>query len=254
MQVVLIGAGNTATVLGRKIRDEGHHILQVWSRNPAHADQLAKELKTSSETSLRKLARADIYIVAVPDDAIGEIAGQVELNNHLVVHTAGSVSKNELQNASRNFGVLYPLQSLRKEMPLVPEIPFLVDGNTSDDLTLIFDFAETISTRVRVANDEERKALHLSAVIVSNFSNHLYTLAEQYCNRTNTDFSLLYPLINEVARRIEFKSPSELQTGPAFRGDIETLHSHEELLKNFPEIKNLYANFTKSIQEFYNRQ
>jgi predicted short-subunit dehydrogenase-like oxidoreductase (DUF2520 family) len=255
MQIVLIGAGNTASVLGRKIREEGHEILQVWSRSVNNANSLAAELKARAETSLRKVVgNADIYIIAVPDDVIQETAAQLDLHNHLVVHTAGSVSKNVLEKASRNFGVLYPLQSLRKEMPLVPEIPFLVDGNTSDDLTLIYDFAETISTRVKVASDEERRSLHLSAVIVSNFSNHLYALAEEFCRHSNTDFSLLYPLINEVANRIEFKSPSELQTGPAYREDQETIQKHEDLLKNFPEIKNLYANFTKSIQDFHKKK
>jgi len=251
MQVVLIGSGNTATVLGRKIKQEGHDVLQVWSRDLSHAKPLAEEFGAKPETSLKNLRSADIYIIAVADDAIANVADQLDLHNHLVVHTAGSVSIDALQKASRNFGVLYPLQSLRKEIPVIPEIPFLVDGNTSDDLTLIFDFAETISKRVRVANDEERKKLHLSAVIVSNFSNHLFAIAEEYCKKSNSDFSLLYPLINEIARRIEFESPAKLQTGPAVRKDIETLRNHEELLKDYPEIKNLYALFTKSIQGFY---
>lgn len=251
MQVALIGSGNTATVLGRKIKQEGHEVVQVWSRDLSHARPLAEELNASPETSLKNLRSADIFIIAVPDDSIADVATQLDSHNHLVVHTAGSVSKDVLQKASRNFGVLYPLQSLRKEIPLIPEIPFLVDGNTSDDLTLIYDFAETISKRVRVANDDERKKLHLSAVIVSNFSNHLFAIAELYCKKTNSDFSLLYPLINEIARRIEFESPARLQTGPAFRNDLETLRNHEDLLNDHPEIKNLYTIFTKSIQDFY---
>jgi len=251
MQVVLIGSGNTGTVLGRKIKEEGHEILQVWSRELSHAKPLAEELNANPEVSLKNLRSADIYIIAVPDDAIPNVAAQLDLHNRLVVHTAGSVSKDVLQKASRNYGVLYPLQSLRKEIPVIPEIPFLVDGNTNDDLTLIYDFAETISKRVTVANDEQRKKLHLSAVIVSNFSNHLFAIAEEYCKKTKSDFSLLYPLINEIAHRIEFESPSKLQTGPAIRNDVETLRNHEELLKDYPEIKDLYSTFTKSIQRLY---
>ena len=251
MQVVLIGSGNTATILGRKIKEEGHDILQVWSREHSHAKPLSEELNANPEVSLKNLRTADIYIIAVPDDAIASVAAQLDLRNRLVVHTAGSVSKDVLQKASRNYGVLYPLQSLRKEIPVIPEIPFVVDGNTNDDLTLIFDFAETISKRVTVANDEQRKKLHLSAVIVSNFSNHLFAIAEEYCKKTGSDFSLLYPLINEIAHRIEFESPSKLQTGPAIRNDVETLRNHEELLKDYPDIRNLYLTFTESIQRLY---
>ena len=58
-----------------------------------------------------------------------ECVQHFNIHDKLVLHTAGSVSKDVLKNISYNYGVLYPLQSLRKESHEIPEIPFLVDGN-----------------------------------------------------------------------------------------------------------------------------
>jgi predicted short-subunit dehydrogenase-like oxidoreductase (DUF2520 family) len=67
---------------------------------------------------------ANLYVIAVSDEAVAEVASQLIVHNKLVVHTAGSVSKDVLKQASRNYGVLYPLQSLRKEMKDLPLTPY----------------------------------------------------------------------------------------------------------------------------------
>jgi predicted short-subunit dehydrogenase-like oxidoreductase (DUF2520 family) len=255
MQVVLIGSGNTATVLGKLIIRAGHHILQVWARNELSGKALAEALnaawiKLPSEIT----ASADLFIIAVADNAIETVAQELPLRNQLVVHTAGSVSKEVLAHASKNYGVLYPLQSLRKEVSAIPEIPFLVDGNTNDDRTLIMDFATTLSKHVLFANDSQRRHYHLAATITNNFSNHLFTLAKQYCDNTGTDFSILLPLIQQLPQRLAETSPQSLQTGPAMRNDTQTIQKHLELLQAMPELREIYEVFTKSIRGFYHRK
>ncbi|MGE5106235.1 MAG: Rossmann-like and DUF2520 domain-containing protein [Sphingobacteriales bacterium] len=254
MRIVIIGSGNTANVLGRKIISAGHEVVQVAGRNEEACAELASLFNCTFTINWSFIdVHADIYIVAITDTALEGINTKLRLDKKLVVHTAGSVTKNVLKNVSTNYGVLYPLQSLRKELNELPAIPFLIDANTSDNITLIKDFAETISDKVQVADDEERKKLHLAAVMVNNFTSHLYALAEEFCINERVDFEILYPLIKETVERIENGSPGDLQTGPAIRGDESTIEMHLHLLKNYPHLSNIYTRLTESIKSFYKK-
>ncbi len=248
MKVVIIGSGNVATVLGRKMLKAGHEINLVMSRNKEHAALLAAELKCSYASALEDIRPdSDIYVIAVSDSSLYEIADKLFLDKKLVVHTAGSVPKDVLRNVSRNYGVLYPLQSLRKEIKSIVEMPLLVDGNTADDLALIYDFAKTISEQVAITGDEERSKLHVGAIIVNNFTNHLYSLTDDYCKSEGINFKLLFPLINETALRLGAFSAKEVQTGPAARNDFQTIKKHLELLQHYPALKKIYEVMTESL-------
>jgi len=248
MQVVLIGSGNVATTLGRLIQRNNHKVIQVTSRNIEHAKMLGDELQAAYTDYNGTLDKsADLYIIAVSDMALHECVQHYNIHDKLIVHTAGSVSKDVLKNVSYHYGVLYPLQSLRKEMQVIPEIPFLIDGNNEAVLKAIYEFAITLSPDVQVIGDEDRLKLHAAAVIVSNFTNHLYAIAEDFCKNEHVNFDLLKPLILETASRIKHQSPSAVQTGPAVRKDIHTLDKHLRLLSNYPKLKTTYLRLTDSI-------
>ena len=250
MRVVIIGSGNVASVLGRLIKQKGHEIVQVISRNAVHAQVLASELQGPfSDNNSSVDMSAELYLVAVNDGALYELNKSFHLGNKLILHTAGSVPIEILKDISVNYGVLYPLQSLRREMDYSSDIPFLIDGNTEETITLTEDFAKTISGTVAKASDEERLKLHVAAVVVSNFTNHLYALAEDFCKIENVDFKLLAPLIKETAERVATHSPASVQTGPALRNDIFTLDKHLRLLSNHPKLKYIYLKLTDSIMK-----
>ncbi len=252
MKITLIGTGNVATVLGRKFVQAGHEVLQVYGRQQEVATQLAEELHSSAVTDLHSLhPSAELYIIAVADAAIPQVAAALSLNHGIVVHTAGSVSKEVLRECSEYYGVLYPLQSMRKEMDVLPDIPFLVDANTDAAIEQLKGIAHTLSGQVQVADDEQRLKLHLAAVMVSNFTNHLYALADDYCREEKVDFRLLIPLITEVAQRLHRWPPAEMQTGPAVRDDEGTIRKHLDLLKDHTALRNLYRLFTDSIRDMY---
>ncbi|OQP68447.1 Rossmann-like and DUF2520 domain-containing protein [Niastella populi] len=252
MRVVIIGTGNVATILGKRFLAAEHEIVQVCGRNALHAEDLADTLSAVSTTDLKHIDQsADLYVLAVSDNAVAAVAAELQLNNKLIVHTAGAVSKDVLSAASKNYGILYPLQSLRSELNELPEIPFLVDGNTGDDLALITEFANTISHQVEQAGDEQRLKLHVAAVMVSNFTNHLYTLAKAYCLHEKVDFNMLLPLITAVAERLHDYEPAAIQTGPAVRNDEATIQKHLALLQDHPSLKVMYTMFTESIKKMY---
>lgn len=249
MRIAFLGSGNAATVLARKIKQAGHEIIQVYSRHKYNAEELADELGSTATDNYKEISNdAQLYIVAISDTALNELHLHWQPGNKPVVHTAGAVTMNVLQKVSANYGVLYPLQSLRKERNDYHNFPILVDANNEDNLSLITDFAETITNVVRHADDEHRLHLHIAAVIVNNFTNHLYTLAEAYCNSNDVSFSLLKPLILETAERLEEFAPSNMQTGPAQRNDLKTIETHRMMLQQHPQLLALYNQFTQSIQ------
>lgn len=248
MKIVIVGAGNTATVLGRLIKKNNHQVIQVVSRQIDHARALAEEMRCSytnfngvTDTS------ADLYMVAIADGALFDLNKSFNIGDKLIVHTAGSVTKEVLKDVSSKYGILYPFQSLRKEMETIPEIPILVDGNTEETIQMVEAFANTLSPVVKRTTDDEKLKLHVAGVVVSNFSNHLYALAEDFCNKEHLDFNILYPLILETANRITKHSPVDVQTGPAFRNDVFTLDKHLRILSNHPKLKYLYLKLTDSI-------
>ena len=248
MKIALIGSGNVATVLGRVIKENNHQVLQVISRDLDNAKLLAEELGASfTDFSGKPDLTADIFILAIADQALEHFFAGFGMGNKLVVHTAGSVPMDVLKKYSTNYGVLYPLQSLRKEMKNIPAIPFLIDGNSAEVAELIMGFATSISHSVNRAGDEERLKLHAAAVIVSNFTNHLYVIAEDFCQKENIDFDLLKPLILETALRIQQVSPAKVQTGPAVRKDISTMDKHLRLFAAHPKLRTTYLRLTDSI-------
>jgi predicted short-subunit dehydrogenase-like oxidoreductase (DUF2520 family) len=249
MEVVLIGSGNVATILGRLIIQKGHSVKQVIGHTSQNAVLLAKTLGADYATLAEITKDANIYIIAVKDHAISLLADQLRLPGKLVVHTSGALQKEVLSKISDRYGVMWPLQSIRKEIEYIPEIPFLVDGNKESVLEEIVQFIHKLEQPVRVADDAERAKMHIAAVFTSNFVNHLYALAEDFVQKEHLDYSLLLPLIKETAIRLENNSPALVQTGPAIRGDIVTIEKHMRILEAYPYLRKLYLRMSNSIMQ-----
>lgn len=249
MNIVIIGTGNVATVLGKLIISKGHKVIEVVGRDQKNTSTLAKVLNANGNINFENICEdGDLYLIAVVDTAIEIVSNQLVLKNKLIVHTAGSVSINVLNKPGNNFGVLWPLQTLRKEMQDIPEIPFVIDANNENTYVKLLSFTKSITKTVFRANDVRRVKLHLAAVIVSNLTNHLYTLADDYCQKESLDFKLLIPLIEETGKRIKSNAPINVQTGPAARKDEGTINSHSALLKGYPTMQKIYQMITESIK------
>jgi predicted short-subunit dehydrogenase-like oxidoreductase (DUF2520 family) len=251
MKIIIIGTGNVATIFGRMFRNSGNEIVQVFGRNPLLAGELAKDLDSDACIDWRLInSRADLYFVAIADTALYELDSNLRLSNQVVVHTAGSVSKDVLKKISANYGVLYPLQTIRKQLPVLTSIPLLVDANNDYTIKTLLQMGKSLSSTVLPANDDERMKLHVAAVFINNFVNHLYAVAEDFCAKERVEFNLLFPLISETARRIEMISPQKVVTGPAVRNDTITINKHLDLLKSHPSLKLLYEQLTASIKKY----
>jgi predicted short-subunit dehydrogenase-like oxidoreductase (DUF2520 family) len=252
MNIVIIGTGNTATLLGRKLKAAGHEILQVFGRNSMEASELAYELDTESTNYWNIVNRnADLYILAVSDIAIRELIQELRLpESTIVVHTAAAVEKDIFKGTTEHYGVFYPLQSLRKEQIYLPDIPIIVDASDGNTQAVLEMLAYSITDKVVRANDEERLKMHLVAVFCNNFVNHLYVIADDYCKKEGIDFSIMLPLIRETVSRLDALTPRQSQTGPAIRNDTETIKRHLALLDTYPDVKKIYEAITESIYRY----
>ncbi|MEN9963101.1 MAG: hypothetical protein RL582_196 [Bacteroidota bacterium] len=246
--ISIIGSGNVASILGNIFFQNGFNISQIVSRNQTSGKELAIQLQSDyTDLSGQMDVNTDLFIIALPDDAISDCFPFLEGCDKLVVHTAASVSMEILKNVSSNYGVIYPLQSVKKEAQRKLDIPFFYCSNKIENEVAIASALKKISNHVSRASDEERLKYHVAAVFVCNFTNHLYAQAEAYCKQEQLDFKLLQPLIEETAFRLREMPPSLLQTGPAVRNDVLTMQKHLDILSSNPEMQEIYKMLSQAI-------
>lgn len=246
-KVSIIGSGNVAQHLIQAFQSNpAIELVQVFARNPKNVTNLLDSDRITSDYT--QLQQADLYIIAVSDDAIAEVSENLALNNQLVVHTSGTVTLNALANKNRR-GVFYPLQTFSKDKAVnFKTIPICIEAENEKDTTTLKLIANAISDAVYDINSEQRKALHVAAVFVNNFVNHLYQIGNEICDANTIPFAILKPLIQETANKIATLSPKAAQTGPAKRNDISTIAAHQQFLTDENQAA-IYNLLTQSIQD-----
>ncbi|MGS4344541.1 Rossmann-like and DUF2520 domain-containing protein [Myroides odoratus] len=243
--ITILGSGKVAHhLIGNLLESDQLELQQIYARNVNSVTDLVPENRIVND--IQQLKPADIFIIAVSDSAIEEVSKQIQIPNQFVVHTSGTIPMSAIQQQRK--GVMYMLQSFSKDKELdFSSIPFCIEANHPQDFQLLEQIAVSFSERVYKISSEQRKAIHLAAVFVNNFSNHLFTLGEDICKEYQVPFEILKPLIVETANKIMHLSPFEAQTGPASRGDENTINQHLTMLTD-PTKKEIYQLITKSIQ------
>lgn len=242
----IIGSGNVAYHLIENINTlPDFRLQQVAVRSKEKVlDLVSGDLIV---TDIKNLKPADLTIIAVTDDAIKLVSDEIPYQNHLVVHTSGTTSMQMLNDKNRK-GVFYPLQTFSKSRSVdFKNIPLCLETEQENDLKCLKVLAQQMSDKVYEISSEQRKSLHVSAVFVSNFVNHMYAIGDKICEENNIPFEILHPLIQETAVKITSLSPEEAQTGPAIRHDEKTITTHQNFLTN-ETFKNIYKLITESIQ------
>ena len=253
MKIFLIGSGNVASQLGKAFKRCGHEIVFVYSRNLKHAAKLGSVLKCSWGKTFDAVSffPADAYIIAVKDDAIREVAAKLpSLKDKMVIHTSGATDISVLERKFKNCGVLWQVQTIQPRTKIdFKKVPLVIEASNASAEKKLRALADNLSDKVYSFNSKQRRILHLGAVWVNNFPNHLYYLSEMLLKKYNMPFELYGPLILSTAEK-GMKKPKEVQTGPAKRNDRKTMQAHLKLLpdKNY---RILYKLLSKSITQLY---
>lgn len=271
MKIVLIGAGNLATHLGKALHAAGHDMLQVFSRTMQSAETLASLLDAEPLTDIAQVRDdADVYIFSVKDSALVQLVAQLcrheadglgedgavnalrkaKKGEHerVFLHTAGSMPMSVFEGMAQHYGVLYPMQTFSKQREVdFSIIPCFVEANDEFAQKQIEGLAREISGRVYQLSSEDRKYLHLSAVFACNFANHCYAISQELLEEHGISFDVMLPLINETAAKVHEMKPKDAQTGPAVRYDENVIGKQSKLLENHPHFKKVYDSMSKSI-------
>lgn len=250
MRIVLIGAGNLANRLGIALSTKrGVQVVQVWSRTETAAQALARKIGCSYTSDLNNLVgNADLYLLAVTDNAIETVLRNAPLKGKNIAHTAGSMAMDVLNSFSDSVGVFYPLQSFTVSRVIdFSTIPIFIEANNDGMLGFLQELALSLSEKVHIISSSQRLQIHLAAVFICNFVNHLYAIGEQLSKEHQIDFNFLKPLLFETANRIENLSPFAVQTGPAIRQNQEIIDIHLALLEDHPSWKEIYHLISKDI-------
>ncbi len=249
IRVVLIGGGNVAFHLQKTLhRAPGISLLQVVSRRLESLSDFEPGVPRANLSS--PLEKADIYLLAVADQAIAPVSTLLKDKDGLVVHTSGANGLETLEGPRRR-GVLYPLQTFSRKRALdMAAIPLCIETEHPEDLPMLRSLAEALSRTVVELPLDKRRHLHLAAVFVNNFSNHMVHLGQAHCRREGLEESLLRPLLEETCAKLGCMPAYDAQTGPARRKDRPTLEAHRKLVQN-PLLRELYDRISESIQETY---
>lgn len=250
MKIVCLGSGNVATHMANAFKDNGADIAQVWSRDLKHAQILANETGSQAISDLKAVDKyADLYLIAVKDDAIEKVAKALKDVKGMVVHTSGATGIGVLQG-HKDHGVFYPLQTFSKAQPIdFIHVPICLEANSEENMSTLQLMAMKLSPLIYEIDTKKREILHVAGVFACNFVNHLYQLSHQILKKNDLDFELLRPLIMETAVKVQEALPEDVQTGPAARNDKKTLLKHEELLKRMPHLQEIYKNLSNSIKK-----
>lgn len=245
LKVSVLGTGNVASHF-IKVFDETEEvkIVQIYNHR---RDGLNDFNKYETTSDLKNLKTADVYLICIKDDAVETLISRLNLDG-IVAHTSGSLP---LLDSPNRDAVFYPLQTFSKDKTLsFRDLPLCIEAENTSDHEELKALAKTIEAKAYDVNSKQRQELHLVAVFVCNFVNHLYHIGHELCKQKNLPFDILRPLIKETADKINYNDPKEAQTGPAKRNDQSTINRHIQQLDE-PIYKELYRYLTTSIQKTY---
>lgn len=251
MKIVFIGAGNLATNLCIALKNSGCSIIQIYSRTKKSAKILAKHTKSDFTNSVEDIKiDADIYIISVSDKAMVSTLNKLKFSPSLLVHTSGSTDMKILKKYTSNFGVIYPLQTLNKNKIInLKNVPICIEGCNKNIEEILEEIAKRISDNVQIYTSAQRAKIHLAAVFASNFTNHMYAIANGILQSEKINFAILKSLIEETKNNAFLIGPVAAQTGPANRNDKIIMNKQKEMLSENPLIEKIYSFVSKSIAE-----
>ncbi len=254
MKIFVIGSGNIAYHMVRAIWKSDHILEGLYSRNESEARSCTRGEKVDLYHDISKITTtSDIYLICVSDDAIASIVTNLPIEirkKKIVAHTSGSQALEILGDINHQ-GVFYPVQTFTKGRKMAyNDIPFCINANDDNTEDALIELANSISSNTTVMSDADRQIVHVSAVMINNFVNHLIYKSESNLEANDIPVDLLQPLLKQTILKQSKLGSYDSQTGPAMRNDESTIETHLSLLSEQSD-KDIYQAITNSIIETY---
>ncbi len=255
MRISIVGNGNLAQNLSKIFFDKSHDIVDVYAQDYQTVLELSNKIGAKPLKNILELnTNIDFLIIAITDRSIESFLQQLPKGDYIILHTSGSISIDVFDKLNiNNYGVFYPFYSFVKDRHVNFEfIPLMIESSNTDTANKVKELAESISSNVVEVNSENRKLYHLSGVMVNNFTNHFWTMAQELLKENSLDFKYLKPILEQISNNaLEFSDLSKLQTGPARRNDFNVINMHLSMLESNPLLQSLYKKMTELIIEKY---
>lgn len=244
--IAIVGHGLAGAFFEKAFSEKNYNVL-IFSRNPSGNAFSMEDLYNS-------VNNFDLILLCVNDDAIASVSKDIPSARGIIAHVSGATKLETLSSHHPHRAVVYPLMSLKdNEAMVISSIPFCLESPYEDDFGLLADLIKSLGAQWFAVDSEKRSHLHLAAVFVQNFSNHLYYLGQKIMEDAELDFKILIPLIHNAVDRLRDHNAFDLQTGPAIRHDEASIRKHLELI-NDPLTKEIYKLLTESIQNIHDQK
>lgn len=249
------GAGRLAGILCREVHNARLKIDIIVSESEERGRSLARLCNARWSDKLTFPDSTEVIIVAVPDSRLKVVLGAIECRKEtLVAHTAGSIGLDVFPDSIIRKGIFYPLQTFSHDRKIgFKDLPVFIEASDNYSSELLGDIADSLGAKKYFTDSEHRRMLHLSAVFVCNFANHMLTQGRELAQRSGFSFDELKPLIHETFMKAIEDGPGNSQTGPAIRNDINTIEKHLELLSFDPDLQKIYREISRSIFNYHNK-
>lgn len=250
VRIVLLGSGNVATHLTKVLAP---NIVQIWSRNPRHAETLAHDIGAEAVENINDITlEADLYLISVSDDAIIPLAMQLKGRKGIWAHTSGSIPATALDGVGDAHGVFYPLQTFSRDVDVdMAQVPVFVEASTPEAAGKLKKTAAIFTSHIYDADSDRRRRLHIAAVFACNFANYMWLKADTLLHDEGLDIRVFAPLIEATLTKAMTTGPRDGQTGPARRGDRSVIASHESMLQG--DDREIYSLLSDSILKYFNK-
>ena len=250
MSYGIIGMGKVGSYFYRQILTRQSTCLWVVS---SQFDNTLHTLVYKNTHSI--IFSSNIILLCVHDDQIHAVSQAIPdhiAQDALVVHTSGTHDYRILSEHIPRRGVLYPLQTFGVDTDVLHAIkmPFVIEAEHAKDLSLLRKVVLDLDGTAYELDAQQKSALHLGAVFANNFTHFILGQALDILNQHHIPSEIMKPLLAQTIQNAWHQDNAMRQTGPASRGDLNTLAKHQKELRQKNEDKlELYNLLTKYIQQ-----
>jgi predicted short-subunit dehydrogenase-like oxidoreductase (DUF2520 family) len=170
----------------------------------------------------------DLVVIATPDDAIAAVAASMTpVASTVVAHLAGSRGLDVLAPHARR-GAMHPLMTLPDERVGAARLRgswFAIAGDP-----MVCDVVAALEGRVFVVADDRRALYHAAACVAANHVVALLGQVERLSAAADVPFAAFFDIVRAAVDNTEQLGPAAALTGPAARGDLDTIRRHLEAM------------------------